>query len=148
MAATDFVWASYPLPGADIPCKNTSNAVNLALGYAVQLDSTNALTVAGQVAIGVTSASAVSATVFGIAIETIPFNGSVAAGSIGRIRVYGIAQAAASAAIATGAVVGQSTTAGQLVTYTAANPQVGYACSPTANAADPFLVLLDRAANH
>ena len=83
---------------------------------------------------------ALQSSFFGFAVESAPLN------SITRIRVFGIAVATASAAITAGAIVGCAANR-QVVTYTAAHQQVGYACSTTALAADPMLVLIDRASN-
>lgn len=149
MAATDFIWTAYPIPGADISCKNTGNTSNFALGDLVQLDGTNYLGSAlggVQTSIGVKDGTA-NCVPFGYVVETILFNGSAAAGGVGRIRTYGIAQATASGAITAGAVVGGAASK-QTVTYTAANPQSGMAVSTTVNAADPMLVSIHIANNH
>ena len=138
MAATDFLWASYPIPGGDIPGKNTDGTSAFVFGDALQLDGTNVIG-ASQPAIGVKS-GALQSSFFGFAVESAPLN------SITRIRVFGIAVATASAAITAGAIVGCAANR-QVVTYTAAHQQVGYACSTTALAADPMLVLIDRASN-
>lgn len=138
MAATDFLWSSYPIPGGDIPCKNTDGTSAFVFGDAVQIDPANPIG-AAQPAIGVKSGALQSA-FFGFVVEAAPLN------SITRIRAFGIAVATASAAIAAGAVVGGAANR-QVVTYTAANKQIGLACSATAQAADPLLVRIAPANN-
>lgn len=138
MAATDFLWSSYPIPGGDVPIKNTDGTSAFAFGDALQLDSANVIS-GTQTVIGAKSA-ALQSSFFGFAIETTPLN------AITRARVYGIAVATASGAITAGAVVGCAASR-QVVTATAAKPQVGYAVSTTVNAADPMLVLIDRSNN-
>ena len=134
MAATDFINGGYAIPGADIPVKNTSGGA-LVAGTTVKLDTGNLLS-ATQPAVGVTTVSAVTDKCLGVLIEAAPING------IARCRVLGGVWAIAQAAITAGSAVGASTTAGQVIAYTATDPYLGIALTAAATAADPILVLL------
>lgn len=139
MSATDFLWTRFPIQGADFPVKNTSGSA-ITANQTVKLDTGNVIG-ATQPQAGVTPTVLVADFPFGVAIENIP------AGGYGRVQLEGVAVCIALGAITAGAIVGPSTTAGQVTTYTAANPSLGQAVSAAVNAADPILVRLAPSKN-
>jgi Uncharacterized conserved protein (DUF2190) len=139
MAATDFVWGRTPIQGADVPYLNTSGAA-IAAGTALKLDTGNPIS-ATQPQIGMIPTTAITDFVDGFAVENVPIGGQ------GRVQIEGIAVGIASAAIAIGAVVGASATAGKVVAYTATDPSIGKAWSAAANANDPVLIRIAPSRN-
>jgi len=138
MAANDYKYATTPI-GTDIPCKNTEASTALAAGNVVKLDATNVLS-GTQANIGVLQGAATTDYPVGVAME------AAAAGKQLRVRCEGIAQVVAGAAITAGALV-MPTTAGKVITQTAAKPQLGQALTAAAADGDRILVLLSRALN-
>lgn len=141
MAATDFYTANIDLSFPKFPVKNTGGTA-ITVGQLVKLDTANPLG-ATQGSVGVIPTVLVADVPFGFAAENIP------AGQYGG--VYGVDGQAiwgiALGAIAIGAKVGPSTTAGQVTTYTAANPSIGQALTAAVNAADPILVYIAKSLN-
>lgn len=134
--ATDFVNARSPLGIADLGVKNTSGSP-ITSGMTLKFDTANPMG-ANQGAPGVTPTVAVADVPDGVAIENIPVGG------YGRMQTADgtLVTCIALGAISVGATVGPSTTAGQITTYTAANPSLGKAVTAAVNAADPIQVLL------
>lgn len=133
-AATDFQDARYPLGVQEFPIKNT-DVVAMVPGQVVKLDTAHLMsTTQGQV--GVILCTGVTDTPLGVIIEDIPVGGQ------GRMQVVGAAWCIASGAITAGAVVGASSTAGDVIAYTTTDPYLGVALSTATNAADPVLVMI------
>jgi len=126
MAATDFL---YPRFGIE------KGGSALSAGQTVKIDTGN-LVSASQASVGVTPTVLVADFPFGVVAENIP------AGQQGRVQLEGVANCIALGAITAGNIVGPSTTAGKITTYTAANPSLGQALTAAANASDPVLVRL------
>ncbi len=144
-AATDFINGRFPLGVQDFPVKNTSGG-SLAAGTTVKLDTTGANVIGGSSTaqvVAVIPTAAISDMPFGVLVETIPSNGIGRCQTVDGSAVWAIALGAISA----GAQVGPSATAGQITTYTAANPSLGMALSAAVNAADPVLVKLNISKN-
>lgn len=136
MAATDFFTGRYPLNVTEWPVKNTSGSA-MTSGQVVKLDASNVLG-ATQPEVAVVLTSANNDTPFGILVENIP------AGGVGRCQVLGGAVAFGDAtAIAAGAQVMPSTTAGEVTLWSTGHAVLGVACSTTANAGDPVLVKIE-----
>lgn len=133
MAASDFNYPTYPISGADIPYKNTSGAA-ITAGQLLKLDTGNLLS-GSQQQVGCVLTSAVADFPLGFAVDNTPANGQ------GRVRLEGVTVGIAAGAISAGAIVGASAaTAGDVTTYTAANPAIGQALTAAASLADPILV--------
>ena len=128
--------------GGDLPAHNYGGT-DIPAGTGVLLDTVNIQ--GSNAAPGVvvpTAAGGVLAT-FGIAIETIP------AGKNGRVRVYGGYPMICDGAVAVGAFVQISDTAGKMgrvKTKGAGLIQLGQALGTGADG-DPILVLIDKAQN-
>jgi hypothetical protein len=128
-----------PIQGADISVKNTSGSA-LAPGQVVKLDTSNPMS-ATQPQPGVVLTSAVADYPYGVVVENIPVNGQ------GRVQIEGQVQCIAAGAVSVGAIVGASTTAGDVTTYTAANPSLGQAVTVAVNAADPIFIRISVSKN-
>lgn len=140
MAANDFVNGRMPLSaGGDLPYKNTSGSA-ITAGQLLKLDTGNLMS-GTQGIWGLTPTTAVADFPFGVAVDNVPVGGT------GRVQVVGVVLCIAAGAISAGAIVGPSTTAGNVTTYTAANPQFGQALSAAANAGDQIFVLIEKAKN-
>ncbi len=139
MAANDSQYASIPMPG-DIACKNTEASVDLSAGQVVKLDASH-LVSGTQSVFGVILPTANTDYCFGVVMESIPN------GKTGRVRTMGVAQVICSAAVTAGAVLMPASSAGKVLTQTAAKPQIGQALTGTATDADKLLVNLSFALN-
>lgn len=140
MSATDFAYPRQPFAGSERAVKNT-DAVALTVGMLVKLDTGNPMS-ATQDAPGVVRTAAVADYPYGFVIENIPVGG------YGRVQRGGECQGIAAGAIAVGAIVGASAaTAGDVTTYTAANPSAGQALTAAANAGDPIAIAFDPSKN-
>lgn len=139
MAATDFVWGRIPIQGADVPFINKSGSAIVA-GQALKLDTGNPIS-GTQSQVAMVPTSAVADFADGFAVD------NVAIGGQGRVQIEGVAVAIAAGAIAVGAIVGPSTTAGDVTTYTAANPSIGKAWSAAAAVNDPVLIRIAPSKN-
>lgn len=137
MAATDYIWGS-GTPLLDMACKNTDGTNDLVAGDTVTIDSTNVLsTTQGEVAV---LRSTTDDSALGVCVENIP------KGSIGRVRVYGVAMARASGVITAGGDV-QCDTTGRVKALAGGKPSHGKALATTASDGDPIPVLLFHAKN-
>lgn len=141
MAATDFINARSTLGTSEWAAKNTSGST-ITSGMTVKLDAANPMG-PNQPAPGVIPTVLVADVVIAVAVENIP------AGAYGRFQSIDgtLVTCIALGAIAAGATVGPCTTAGQVTTYTAANPSLGVALTAAVSAADPVQVMIQKSKN-
>lgn len=143
MALADFQLADNPVVPPDITAYNAA-VTDIPDQTGVLLDTTNELGATQNMGVLIPSSSGGWAGQIGITV------GAIKAGSIGRVRVYGIALGIAEGAITAGGRVRVSDTnakMGHIKACGNGDSQIGIALNTTTTDGDPVLVLLGRSFN-